>query len=78
MLRDKNGKRVKTGDLIQWEGNFLGYGPEILRVRWHGYHYGWVAERLTGNPTPQCIQGLSHRFVKLTPTQRREAEGVAG
>lgn len=66
MLKDKNGRRVKGGDLIQFDDDFM--PGLVLRVRYQRkYNRGWLGEKLPPkDPTPQCIGGLGHRF-KIVP-----------
>lgn len=66
-MLDKTGRKVKTGDLIQFDE----FPPYPLRVRYQrkrvGGARGWLAEKLPpANPTPQCVGGLGHRFTIIS------------
>ena len=65
-MYDKYGRKLKTGDLIQFELDFMP-GPLVLRVRYErANRMGWIGEKLPpNNPTPQRIGDLGHRFTIL-------------
>lgn len=72
MLRDKNGIKIKTGDLVQFDEDFLpGVGP--LKVRYERkWRWGWIAEKTGWDPTPQRIGQLGHRFTKIAKQEERQ------
>ena len=56
-MKDKNGKEIKDGDKIIYDG--IPY-PMIVR---HDSVYGWMADNPPPmDPIPQKIDGLGHRF----------------
>lgn len=64
-LRDKNGKRLRSGDYILIDQILSGIPNFVLKVRWHSKLVGWVAEKLQGDPVPQRIRGLEHRITRI-------------
>lgn len=61
-MMDKNGKKLKTGDIITLDtilGNTI-----LLRVRWDRHYQRWMGEKLEGEPCPQKINGLGHYIEK--------------
>lgn len=64
-MKDKYGNKLRSGDLIRFDTDFLP-GGQPLRVRYERKgRLGWLAEKLAGDPTPQRIGQLGHRFVIL-------------
>jgi len=69
MLIDKTGRRVKTGDLILFDDNFM--PGLVLRVRYQRkYNRGWMGDKLSPlDPDPQRIGGLGHLFAVIEKPQ---------
>lgn len=66
MIKDKHGKRLYRGDLVLVDADLVGLPhPMVMRVRYHNRKYGWVGERLVGDPRPQCLGGLQHRIERV-------------
>jgi hypothetical protein len=66
-LRDKDGKRVYSGDYVFLDQTLVGVPNFIVKVTYHSRFFGWVGEKIEKgkDPCPQILQGLEHRITRI-------------
>lgn len=70
MLKDKNGKAVQGGDIVLVDEGLVGRDNFLLRVYYVPSDHVWLGEKLTGEPTPQNLNGLGHRITVVWSKRR--------